>query len=105
MFQTKKPFWIQTTEIEVIFLNAREREREKKLTEICLSLVNTIWCLILSFGRGDLGKAAQKALLPDAVSQSFQREKDHFLNRAQTIDERKINPSSNLCFSPWVWNL
>lgn len=83
MFQTKKPFWILTTEIEVIFLKVRR----KKKTE--LSSVNTIWCLILSFGGGDLGKAAQKTPLPDAVTQSFQREKDHFLNRAQTINERK----------------
>lgn len=89
MFYTKKPFWILTTEIE-IFLNVREKKKKAaKLIEICLSLVNTIWCLILSFGRADLGKAAQKALLPDTVSQSFQRERDHFLNRAQTINERK----------------
>lgn len=35
-----------------------------------------------------LEKQLRGAPLPDAVTQSFQREKDHFPNRAQTIDER-----------------
>lgn len=49
MSQTKKPSWIVTTQIEVIFLKGA-------LIEIRLCLVNTIRCLILQFGRADLEK-------------------------------------------------
>lgn len=36
MLQTKKPFWILTTEIEVIFLNVRRRKKKKKTRKVSL---------------------------------------------------------------------
>lgn len=54
-------------------------EKKAELVEICLSLENMPWCLILSFGRADHREVAQNALLPDAARPSFQR--DRFLNR------------------------
>ena len=75
MFQTKKPFWILTTEIEVIFL------RVSLLSEYDLVSNSLVWKGLI------LEKRLRKT--PDAVSQSFQRERDHFLNRAKTINERK----------------